>query len=438
MVKMGIRGTDTTFVVVLIACGRSARLKEGNSVHGSMIKNFGMSTLIIKTALIDMYSKCRRVDAARRVFDGMLVRNIVSWNAMILGYCIHGCPDDGISLFHEMTGIMHCDDDYGGGRKERKRSKATEQLVIPYEITFIGVLCACGGLLSDGRSYFNQMSSVYNLKPKFAHYWCMANLYFGAGLELRKDKSRGKDKENEQEQEQEQEVVRNKKRKATPFRSGMSSLVKLMGEHSFKSAIKECHLEEMKKTPFFPLFKCCYDSKQTEKMVSKSSQGENVVEAVSKPDKKLLSGDALDFKVKYSNASIITTSEIWSALEGVVKKEDKESIAYFAKLMVLFMLNSVFFTKSNFTLALAYVHYVYSFEEMNKYWFCEHTVDFISPVKDYETQYPRCEKWDLSVLNHKFPQVVGEGLDKKSKAKAKIPLKVSKELRDITDDEQSF
>ncbi|KAF9601224.1 hypothetical protein IFM89_017409 [Coptis chinensis] len=98
-----------------------------------------------------MYSKCRRVDAARRVFDSMLVRNIVSWNAMILGYCIYGCPDDGISLFHEMTRIMHCHDDYGGGRKERKRSKAVEQLVIPDEITFIGVLCACarGGLLLD-------------------------------------------------------------------------------------------------------------------------------------------------------------------------------------------------------------------------------------------------------------------------------------------------
>ncbi|KAF9586829.1 hypothetical protein IFM89_039957 [Coptis chinensis] len=231
--------------------------------------------------------------------------------------------------------------------------------------------------------------------------------------ELRKDKSRGKDKANEQkeEQEQEQEVVRIKKRK-----------------------------------------------------------GKNVVEAVSKPDKKLLSGDALDFKVKYFNASIITTSEIQSALEGVVKKKDKESIADFAKLMVLFMLNSGFFTKSNFTLASAYVYYVYCFEEMNKvswattisshmmkqirkhsakspmstgtcvvqllYWFCEHTVDFISPVKDYETQYLRCAKWDLSVLIHKFPQVVGEGLDKKSKAKAKIPLKVSKELRDIIDDEQ--
>ncbi|KAF9617895.1 hypothetical protein IFM89_039114 [Coptis chinensis] len=123
MIKMGVKGIDTTFVVVLTACSRSARLKEGKSVHGSIIKNFGMSTLIIKTALIDMYSKCRRVDAARRVFNSMLVRNIVSWNAMILGYCIHGCPDDGISLFHEMIGIMHCDDDYGGGRKERKRSK---------------------------------------------------------------------------------------------------------------------------------------------------------------------------------------------------------------------------------------------------------------------------------------------------------------------------
>ncbi|KAF9612505.1 hypothetical protein IFM89_000427 [Coptis chinensis] len=167
MIKMGVRGTDTTFVVVLTACGRLARLKEDKSVHGSMIKNFGMSTLIIKIALKDMYSKCRRVDAARRVFDSVLVRNIVSWNAMILGYCIHGCPDDSISLFHEMTGIMHYDDDYGGGRKERKISKAAEQLVIPYEITFIGVLCACarGGLLSDGRTSILISKTVEQKNP---------------------------------------------------------------------------------------------------------------------------------------------------------------------------------------------------------------------------------------------------------------------------------
>jgi hypothetical protein len=53
--------------------------------------------------------------------------------------------------------------------------------VQPDGVTFIGVLCACArlGLLQDRRAYFNQMSTVYNLKPTFAHYWCMA-IFMGA------------------------------------------------------------------------------------------------------------------------------------------------------------------------------------------------------------------------------------------------------------------
>lgn len=189
MIKMGVRATDTTFVSVLTACGRSARLKEGRSVHGSLVKNFVKTNLISDTALIDMYSKCQRVEAARRVFDSVLGRNLVCWNAMILGYCIHGPPEDGITLFHEMIGKKNSDgdgvDSKGDGNHHKSTSSVVGQLVVlPDEITFVGVLCACarGGLLSDGKIFFKQMSPVYNIKPKFAHYWCMANLYHGVGL----------------------------------------------------------------------------------------------------------------------------------------------------------------------------------------------------------------------------------------------------------------
>lgn len=56
--------------------------------------------------------------------------------------------------------------------------------VRPDEVTFIGVLCACvrARLLSEGKKYFDQMSSMYKLTPTFAHYWCMANLYGSVGL----------------------------------------------------------------------------------------------------------------------------------------------------------------------------------------------------------------------------------------------------------------
>ncbi|XP_010251444.1 PREDICTED: pentatricopeptide repeat-containing protein At3g51320 [Nelumbo nucifera] len=179
MERMGLRGSDTTMVIVLTACGRSARLKEGRSVHGSLIRSFMQSSLILDTALIDMYSKCQRVEHARTVFDGMSERNLVSWNAMILGHCTHGCPQDGLNLFADMVGTVGPRDRYS-----EYNCSLIGKRVLPDEVTFIGVLCACAraGLLSEGKDFFNMMTGVYGIKPKFAHYWCLANLY--ASVEL--------------------------------------------------------------------------------------------------------------------------------------------------------------------------------------------------------------------------------------------------------------
>jgi pentatricopeptide repeat protein len=183
MVKLGLRGTDTTVVSMLTACGRSARLKEGRSVHGSLFRMFLRSNIVIDTALIDMYGRCKRVDIARRVFERMSKRNLVCWNAMILGHCLHGNPKDGLTLFGEML-----------GRKKSKHGETNlvkslrpdegQEGIIPDEITFVGVLCACArsGFLTEGRNYFTQMINVFCIKPNFAHYWCMANLYASVGL----------------------------------------------------------------------------------------------------------------------------------------------------------------------------------------------------------------------------------------------------------------
>ncbi|KAF2306295.1 hypothetical protein GH714_016328 [Hevea brasiliensis] len=164
MMNSGLRGNDRTIVGVLSACGKSARLKEGSSVHGFLIRTSLKLSIILDTSLIDMYSKCQKVELARRIFDSMLHKNLICWNAMILGHCIHGNPEDGLNLFAEMIS--------GDGE------------AIPDEVTYIGLLCACAraGLLTEGRNFFSQMMHKYSLKPNFAHYWCMANLYAGVGL----------------------------------------------------------------------------------------------------------------------------------------------------------------------------------------------------------------------------------------------------------------
>ncbi|KAF0924164.1 hypothetical protein E2562_008467 [Oryza meyeriana var. granulata] len=166
MAEIGVRGTAVTMVGAATACARLGRLRAGREVHCAFLRRFEEYNLLFWTALVDMYGKCRNVDTARRIFDRLRFTNIICWNAMIIGHCVYGEPGDGIQLFHEMIGQ---DDQHG---------------LLPDEVTFIGVLCACIrlGLLDDGKAYFEQMSTMYNIKPTFAHYWCMANLYASVGL----------------------------------------------------------------------------------------------------------------------------------------------------------------------------------------------------------------------------------------------------------------
>ncbi|TKY70309.1 Pentatricopeptide repeat-containing protein [Spatholobus suberectus] len=175
MGRLGLRGNARTMVCVATACGRSGRLKEGKSVHGSIVRMFVRSSLILDTALIDMYCKCRRVEVAQRVFERMREKNLVSWNAMILGHCIHGSPEDGLSLFDVMVGM---------GKMERGVESDESPTLLPDEVTFIGILCACARaeMLAEGRSYFKQMTDVFGVKPNYGHFWCMANLLANVGL----------------------------------------------------------------------------------------------------------------------------------------------------------------------------------------------------------------------------------------------------------------
>ncbi|KAL8517830.1 hypothetical protein ACS0TY_009224 [Phlomoides rotata] len=169
MMALGFESNDTTMVQVIAACGRSNRLKEGKSVHGVLVRSSSSFRLIIDTTVIDMYCKCGRVDIARLMFDRMPSKNSVTWNVMILGHCIHGNPVDGLSLYSEMVD---------------KISQKDGDWILPDELTFIGVLCACArlGMLEKGRNYLSQMIDVFHVKPNFAHYWCLANLMASVGL----------------------------------------------------------------------------------------------------------------------------------------------------------------------------------------------------------------------------------------------------------------
>ncbi|XP_039069673.1 pentatricopeptide repeat-containing protein At3g51320-like [Hibiscus syriacus] len=164
MVELGFMGNEKIVAIVLSACSKSARLKEGRSVRGFLIKDDMKSNIIIDTALVNLYCNCQKVGLARRMFDKITNRSRVCWNAMILGHCIHGNPEDDLKLLADMVDGCTVRGEAG----------------ISPDISFVGVLSARAGLVTEGRNYFSQMINRFGIKLNFAHYWCMANLYVSA------------------------------------------------------------------------------------------------------------------------------------------------------------------------------------------------------------------------------------------------------------------
>ncbi len=118
-----------TFVLVIRACAGLGRLDEGRSVHVQIIESGLESQVFVGNSLIAMYAKCGSIEDAWKVFNKMSSRDVVTWNAMILGHV-----------------------KFGQGQKALFRQMQQEN-VKPDSFIFVGVLNACAsiGALEEGR-----------------------------------------------------------------------------------------------------------------------------------------------------------------------------------------------------------------------------------------------------------------------------------------------
>lgn len=86
MRKRGLRGDNLTTIFLCKACARISDLLYGNIVHAHALKlGFG-SYLYVCNALIHMYGFCGELCFARRVFDEMPEKDLVSWNSLFCAY----------------------------------------------------------------------------------------------------------------------------------------------------------------------------------------------------------------------------------------------------------------------------------------------------------------------------------------------------------------
>eukprot|EP01018_Ginkgo_biloba_P023741 Gb_23967 [translate_table: standard] len=98
----GWKPNSVTLVSILPACAHLAALQQGKEIHGHVIKSAFDSNISAGSALIDMYAKCGSMIDARLVFDRMLQRNVVSWNAIIAACAQKELSNEAIKLFVRM------------------------------------------------------------------------------------------------------------------------------------------------------------------------------------------------------------------------------------------------------------------------------------------------------------------------------------------------
>ncbi|CAN6339913.1 unnamed protein product [Urochloa humidicola] len=111
----GLAGDGFTFSALLRAHRQADSaddvvmlLRLGALAHGLVLRMGHLADVVVATALLDMYAKCGRIADARRVFDGMVVRNIVSWNAIIVCYGCNGEGKDAVEQFRWMLRDGRC------------------------------------------------------------------------------------------------------------------------------------------------------------------------------------------------------------------------------------------------------------------------------------------------------------------------------------------
>lgn len=109
--------------------------------------------------MIDIDSKCSKIQTTKEIFDSVQRSNVCIWNWMINGLAVHELARDTIKVFTKM---------------------AVEN-VLPDSIAFLGVLTACSHCRSvtEGHKYFDLMRSRCSIRP---HYRSTVDLLGQAGL----------------------------------------------------------------------------------------------------------------------------------------------------------------------------------------------------------------------------------------------------------------
>ncbi|PRQ19895.1 putative tetratricopeptide-like helical domain-containing protein [Rosa chinensis] len=124
MISAGVKPDSITLASFLPSVAQPANLKQAKEIHGYIIRHCVPFDVYLKSALTDVYSKCRSVEMARNIFNQSTRTDVVMCTAMVSGLVLNGMNTDALEIFRWML-------------REKLR---------PNTLTMASVLPACAGL----------------------------------------------------------------------------------------------------------------------------------------------------------------------------------------------------------------------------------------------------------------------------------------------------
>ncbi|THG21248.1 putative pentatricopeptide repeat-containing protein At1g64310 [Camellia sinensis] len=103
MQSMGRQPDGYTLVGLISSLADPSLLEIGQGIHGFCLKNGFDSNTHIVSVLVSMYSRCKCLNSALKVFDSLLEPDLVTWSALITGFSQFGDSEKALIFFKKMN-----------------------------------------------------------------------------------------------------------------------------------------------------------------------------------------------------------------------------------------------------------------------------------------------------------------------------------------------
>lgn len=101
----GVVSDSSIYLSLLQKCIHKKSISETQLIHAHMIKTGTHKDLFLMTFVVNVYGKCGSMTTARKVFDKMPQRNVVTWTSLMSGYVQNAQPELAVRVFLEMLEV---------------------------------------------------------------------------------------------------------------------------------------------------------------------------------------------------------------------------------------------------------------------------------------------------------------------------------------------